>query len=204
MANLQRLLTRRPHIDEAELEDVRERTMARLAGLNPTSEPPVASEPIEAVVAAAPVVEAAIVAPEPLPVVEPVVVKTGPKIIVPRSIQLGPPEAAPVDVEAHRPAIIVTGDVEPEAVAAEVAAAPDVVAAEPEAVIDVVEPDVIALGPSSVAEPVVVEPESSRRSLRSSLRPSPRLSRPSLKRSPMSSRTSLKRSRFRVSPRRRR
>jgi len=153
MANLQRLLTRRPHIDEAELEDVRERTMARLARLNPASEPPVVTEPIELAAPVA-IAEAVFVAPGP-PVAdpEPVVVKTGPRIIVPRSIQLGPPEAAPVEVEPHRPPIIVTGEVEPEAAVAG-----------PEAVAELapIGPNVIALGPAAVAvepEVVVVEPE---------------------------------------------
>jgi len=101
MANLQRLLTRRPQIDEAEVEDVRERTMARLAALNDSggtiepTEPVAVSDPAltpEAVAAGDQAIGSASTTThvpvaterEPAPA-EP----AGPRIIVPRTISLG-------------------------------------------------------------------------------------------------------------------
>ena len=48
MANLQRLITRRPHIDEAELESVRARTVERLAALSDAGK---SAEPVDAAAA---------------------------------------------------------------------------------------------------------------------------------------------------------
>ena len=121
MANLQRLLTRRPQIDEAEVEDVRERTMARLAALNDgggateTTEPVAVSEAAPETVVASDEATAPAgttthtpTAAEPAPApAKP----AGPKIIVPRTISLGPPPAPAAEPEPHRaPPIIVLGE----------------------------------------------------------------------------------------------
>jgi len=123
MANLQRLLTRRPQIDEAEVEDVRERTMARLAALNgdvvatETSDAvTVADAPAEPIVPDARIAEptaASAAASAPTPVESSPPKPAGPKIIVPRTISLGPPPAptAAAEPEPHRaPPIIVLGE----------------------------------------------------------------------------------------------
>ena len=170
MANLQRLLTRRPQIDEAEVEDVRERTMARLAALNgdaTTTETveaaAVAEPPTEAVAPSAkatePTATATTAGPAPTPVEPSPPKPAGPKIIVPRTISLGPPPAptpAPAaEPDVHRaPPIIVLG--EPDA-AATADAGPDPTAAEVETPVATVETPTKVETPVATAETPAIE-----------------------------------------------
>jgi hypothetical protein len=92
MASLQRLLTRKPQIDEAELEFVRSRTIERLAALSETDEAPDAIES-DAFMHAANDLAAS-------PVASDDVITEGP-VATSETIALGPPaEAAPTDVLA--------------------------------------------------------------------------------------------------------